>query len=267
MTGKYPFFTGAYMNHQAMDKDAITWGEILRDFGYETGYVGKWHLNGEEKPGFMSRDSFGFSETKYMYNRGHWKLFDENKNGEVLVYDWNDVDKKRFQDVNLEKHYTTDVLFREGTKFIRKTINKELSPFALMMSIPDPHGPNVVRPPYDTMFNDMTFKLPRTAVAAYNKNPALPGWAAIHTDLDKADELIEEVENDEKWQTMMRNYFGMVKLLDDKVGELMEFLKTSGLYNDTVVVFTRCDQSIIHIHLNAIIIINLTLLIVLLVLK
>ena len=58
-------------------------------------------------------------------------------------------------------------------------------------------------------------------------------------------EIIAEVENDEKWQTMMRNYFGMVKLLDDKVGELMEFLKTSGLYDDTIVVFTRCDQSII----------------------
>ena len=109
-----------------------------------------------------------------------------------------------------------------------------------MMSIPDPHGPNDVRPPYDTMFNETTFEMPRTAVAAYNKEPALPGWAAIHTDLENADEIIAEIENDEKWQTNNRNYFGMVKLLDDKVGELMEHLKSSGLDNNTIVVFTRC---------------------------
>ncbi len=51
-TGLYPQFTGgADMNHGAMSPDLKTWAEVLRDEkGYHTGYMGKWHLDGEEKP-------------------------------------------------------------------------------------------------------------------------------------------------------------------------------------------------------------------------
>ena len=90
------------------------------------------------------------------------------------------------------------------------------------------------------MFDDMQFKLPDTAVAAYKRTPSLPSWSAIQTDISIADQLIDAVESDENWQARMRNYFGMVKLIDDKVGEVLSFLKESGAEENTVVVFTRC---------------------------
>ena len=88
------------------------------------------------------------------------------------------------------------------------------------------------------MYDHLTFKLPRTAVAAYNKQPATPGWSSIHTDLVLADEIVREVENDRYWQAKHRQYFGMVKLIDDKVGELKAYLKTTGQYDRTIIVFT-----------------------------
>jgi len=88
------------------------------------------------------------------------------------------------------------------------------------------------------MFNHFDFKLPMTGVAAYNKKPANPGWSSIATELQRADEIIEDIENDEKWQTSFRNYFGMVKLIDDKVGELLSLLKERGQDENTIVVFT-----------------------------
>ena len=113
-----------------------------------------------------------------------------------------------------------------------------------MLSIPDPHGPDDVRPPYDTMYNDMNFKMPPSGVAAFNRKPALPSWSQVKSkveyDLETANETIKNIENDDKWQTAMRNYFGMVKLVDDKVGELLSFLKEKGQDSNTIVVFTRC---------------------------
>jgi arylsulfatase A-like enzyme len=52
MTGLYPPFTGAAdQNHGKLATNLTTWAEVLRkEKGYHTGYMGKWHLDGEEKP-------------------------------------------------------------------------------------------------------------------------------------------------------------------------------------------------------------------------
>ena len=67
MTGMYPATTGVIGNHDKMNKNAVTFAEILREKeDYYTGYIGKWHLNGDPKPGFNDKKrSFGFIDTKY----------------------------------------------------------------------------------------------------------------------------------------------------------------------------------------------------------
>jgi len=235
MTGLYPAFTGATDNHLPMDSTAITFAKLLQQKkGYSTGYIGKWHLNGIVKPGFEDEDrKFGFNDNKYQFNRGHWKFF-EDDGSNVHVYKYDEFSKGKS---NLEESYSTDFLFRKALEFMSDRLKRKRS-FALMLSIPDPHGPNDVRPPYDTMFNSMNFTMPATGVAAYNKNPASPAWAAFDVDHKNAEELITGIENDEKSQTSLRNYFGMVKLIDDKIGELLQFLEDQGQVENTIVVFT-----------------------------
>jgi len=238
MTGLYPAFTGAETNHLPMDENAVTFANLLqRKKDYYTGYIGKWHLNGDIKPGFQDKTrSFGFDENKYQFNRGHWKFFDEDiANGTINGYDYEDKSKVKN---NVEEAYATDFLFRKALDFMSKRIEEDRH-FALMLSIPDPHGPNKVRPPYDTMFNSLNFKLPATGVAAYHRSPANPIWSPLNINLKNASNIVTSVENDEKWQKNFRNYFGMVKLIDDKVGELLSFLKQRGQDENTIVVFTR----------------------------
>lgn len=234
MTGLYPAFTGAKDNHGTMNQDAVTFAELLqKEKGYYTGYIGKWHLNGRISPGFNDKNRpFGFNHTRYQFNRGHYKYFEE-ENGEVHVQESMDNITG-----NLEVGYGTDFLFKKATNFISKQLEEDRH-FALMLSIPDPHGPNVVRPPYDTMFNTMKFNMPASGVAAFNKSPATPGFATIRQNLQIANETIAALENSEEWQTNLRNYFGMVKLIDDKLGDLLSLLKKSGQEENTIVVFTR----------------------------
>jgi uncharacterized sulfatase len=59
----------------------LTFAYILQDErDYSTAYFGKWHLNGDMKPGWSTNDEgrdFGFENIQYRFNRGHWKYLDK----------------------------------------------------------------------------------------------------------------------------------------------------------------------------------------------
>ncbi len=139
MTGLYPTFSGgADLNHGAMDPDLKTFASVLQEErGYYTGYLGKWHLDGEPRPGFGDNGGrdFGFNENKYRWNRGHYKYIDE-VNGKMDGYLLSD--EHLFQGRE-ELHYTTDYLVNRGLEFIEKAVEND-DPFAVVISIPDPHG-------------------------------------------------------------------------------------------------------------------------------
>ncbi len=62
LTGKYPHSHGLVANHYPVPLDQVFLPQILRDSGYRTGYIGKWHLNGGLKhdPVPPGRERLGF---------------------------------------------------------------------------------------------------------------------------------------------------------------------------------------------------------------
>jgi arylsulfatase A-like enzyme len=218
MTGRYPQNTGAIRNDLPLRDEMVTFAEVLRRNGYATGYAGKWHLDGAGKPQFGPERKFGWEDNRYMFNRGHWKNLVEdaagprvgavNARGEAS-YDLNGADAKSF---------TTDFLADRTIDFIRAHRSR---PFCWMVSIPDPHGPNTVRPPYDTMFLGLKFEQPKSALTP-GRN--LPGYAAT----------LAGVFN----QVQMAKYFGMVKCIDDNVGRILAALREAGVLERTFIVMT-----------------------------
>jgi arylsulfatase A-like enzyme len=54
MTGTYPHVNGMVANDLRLREEHITIAELLRDKGYRTGFIGKWHLDGGPRdPGFV----------------------------------------------------------------------------------------------------------------------------------------------------------------------------------------------------------------------
>jgi arylsulfatase A-like enzyme len=52
LTGRYPFSTGIFMNDLRLPEDEVSIAEVVAKEGYDTAYVGKWHLDGLERRGF-----------------------------------------------------------------------------------------------------------------------------------------------------------------------------------------------------------------------
>jgi Arylsulfatase A and related enzymes len=138
MSGMYPPFTGAKRNRLAMDQDVVTWAEMLRDNGYATSYIGKFHLDGTDKPGWGAPDGreFGFDDDRFRFNRGHWKYFEIVD--DTLVKEYENKDRNRFAG-RYETAYATDFLMDRGIEFIEDSAAAG-NPFAVVISIPDPHG-------------------------------------------------------------------------------------------------------------------------------
>ncbi len=210
LTGRYPHAHGAYRNNIEMNRDEVTIARILNRHGYETGYAGKWHLDGEPKPGWVGVDrSMGFADCRFMFNRGHWKKIVEKQEGNPEVSPY-----KTIGDI---KTYTTDWLTDKTIEFIRRPRNR---PFFYMVSIPDPHTPFTVREPYMTMYDPEKMVVPNTF------KESAPG------NKKKRQGNVEALKRNKA------RYCGLVKCIDDNLGRILDCLKQKHILDETIIVFT-----------------------------
>lgn len=215
VSGLYPQATDVVTNNIPMNDRVVTFAELLQQHGYQTGYAGKWHLDGAGKPQWAPERKFGFSDNRFMFNRGHWKKFEihegsprvaARKNGQP-TYGVDNADQETF---------ATDFLTDRAIDFVERY---QAQPFCYMLSLPDPHGPDTVRAPYDTMYADQAFEKPTT----YDIDPrTIPKWGLP----------------DKKAKFGQSKYYGMVRCIDDNVGRLIKALKERNLLEKTIIVFS-----------------------------
>lgn len=224
LTGRYPHCHGAFRNGEPIRRDEVTLAHVLRSAGYQTGYAGKWHLGGglEGRPGWLTPEAaMGFDDVPAMFNISHQKWVT-----------WQDGhDRPLF---GLERHdgsvYMTDWLTDHAIEFLRR---RRTGPFLYMLSIPDPHNPFTVRPPYNTMFAPADMPIPESFY-----EEALPDWAE-HDEWGRRKVLArDKAGREDILRGYKAQYCGEVKCIDDNIGRLLAELERLGVLDDTVVVFT-----------------------------
>ena len=246
LTGTYPNTHGAYENDKPLHGTSISFAQVLKEkLGYHTSYIGKFHLNGKGKNptsfGSPRNRSFGFDETKYLWNRGHWKYLTENEDGEVQGYTY----KAEEMFLNQTGAYTTEFLVDRALNFIDEQKDSD-QPFALMLSLPDPHGPNFVHAPYNVMYNDLVVDVPLTAEGIMNRKHARPKWNKPWLKVmnpgsvpqNKMKNHIRKMKIQAQRQEFYRPIFGMVKAIDDNVGRILHKLDALNINDNTIVIFT-----------------------------
>ena len=151
MTGKHPLSCGMWTNCKTglnekicLSPDEITIHDVLHDAGYETAYVGKWHLD-ESEQNYSSRPRSGAEEwdayTPPGERRHHidfWYSYGA-MNDHLHPHYWHD-DERQINADQWSAQHDTDIALR----WLKDRKDKK-QPFSLFISWNPPH------PPYDSI--------------------------------------------------------------------------------------------------------------------
>lgn len=265
LTGKFSHRNGFTDNASTFDGSQLTFPKVMRENGYATGVVGKWHLISKPQ---------GFD---------HWSiLLGQNEQGNYykpVFYENGTV-------VN-EDGYVTDVITDKAIEFIDDVHDEK--PFMLMLHHKAPHRNWMPAPRHLGIFNDTVFPEPETLFDDYEgrgeaarsqdmnientlddewdlklltREEILAGDNRLHDVYIRMPEEVQhkwdsvyapriaeyrsgKLQGDElvrwKYQQYMRDYLATAMSVDESIGRVMEYLEEIGELDNTVIVYTS-DQ-------------------------
>ena len=195
-----------------------TLADEFNEGGYETIYVGKWHLDGGH--GRMgSAVQCNRTPVRRPY-QGRWeKWFGfELRNGFFDTCYFEDDDPTPIP----IDGYQTDGLFDVATDYLRDG-RDPTRPFCMVLSVEAPHPPYEAPADLEAEWTARDIQLPPNFRADSN---------------EKREQLIRQ----------RQIYYAMVENLDTNVGRMRAFLDESGLAQDTVVVFLADHGELLGAH-------------------
>jgi arylsulfatase len=248
-TGRYVPGHGVYENtilpgHPQLDPSVRTIGHVLRDAGYYTAYLGKWHLTLDA---FPDMEAYGFSD--WSGNDGHWMglagtgaYFDpiiaqqaarwigDNAGGKrpwfltvalVNPHDvaWFPADQPWYDDANRRKQDEYREFLHHATAFMGRG-----APYPL----PDPI------PRFETDYEEI-FDLPASFDDdLFTKPPVQRQW-----NWEDQHGMFGHIGRDERaWRRCLDYYYKLHHFSDQHIGTVLDALAASGQEDDTIVVFT-----------------------------
>ncbi len=222
--------------------DVLPFPQLLQDNGYHTMMVGKWHM-GDTEPYYAHNR--GFTETRALLLPGGDMNFMTNANGEFVgkklpdrqsAYTANGAEANL---AGLPANTQTSVYYTEQAidMLNARDVNK---PFYLNMSYTAPHTPWQAPKERAEQYHDMYYQKGYEVIRAerfkrlqesglINPQLVLPPMPEDVPAWDSLSERSKQIE-----ARRMAVYAGMIDVLDENVGRLIQHLKDINQYENTV---------------------------------
>ncbi|MCE7066633.1 arylsulfatase [Dyadobacter sp. CY326] len=243
ITGQYPHKAGvgyfnvnlglpAYQGY--LNKESLTFGEVLRNAGYSTLLSGKWHV-GNDSLAWPNQRGF---DRFYGFIDGASNYFDIGKYGQAPPVKL--IENNKRIDLPADK-YLTDEITDHAISFLDEQ-SKTAKPFFLYLAFNAPHWPLQAHEAdiakykgrysigWDSLRQERLIK--QKAIGIAN-----PGQSIASRDSDVTP--WDNVPFDEKllWEKKMEIYAAMVDRVDQNIGKLRERLKALKKDDNTLIVF------------------------------
>ncbi|WP_236254795.1 sulfatase-like hydrolase/transferase [Mucisphaera calidilacus] len=216
-TGTYATTNGTYRNGIGLNPDLPSLAECFNKAGYHTGYVGKWHLSGEPRGEQVVPESA----------RGGYQTWLGTEALEFSVHEYKtilyDNDNQPVTLPGYRSDAVADALIRMVNDHTQTNPDQ---PFFMMGSFIEPHHQN------DTD----SYPAPDGYAQRYLGRWCPPDLAALPTH-EQATFQPQAVTGGST-QQHFAGYCGMVRRLDEALGRVADALKSLGILDNTIVLFT-----------------------------
>ncbi len=202
-TGTYPTQTGCFRNSIPLDEEATTLAKCFKKGGYETGYIGKWHLGGGNLVNKKALDPVP-EEKRGGYD--YWLASD------LLEFTSDAYDTILFNNDNEPVKlpgYRVDALTDAAIRYID---TQKDNPFFLFLSFLEPHHQN----------HRDDYPGPHGHESKYVSKWLPPDLAALGGTSHQH----------------LPGYCAMIKRLDEAFGRVLDALRSLHLLDDTIILFT-----------------------------
>lgn len=194
-----------------------TWPKLLRAAGYQSAVVGKWHIKSAPS---------GFDHWAVLPGQGAY--FDPD-----FVVNGGNV---RF------RGHTDDVIADQALAWLKHRASDK--PFCLLCQFKAPHSPWEPAPRFAEEFANVTIpippafaELPRTVPDAVRKTQMSVAEMNFRNRGVAAD-LPDSERKHANLQALVKNYYRVLRGVDENIGRVLDFLDEAKLAADTLVIYT-----------------------------
>jgi len=219
LSGQYAHIHGVLNNSTLLPHGTRTFPVELQKAGYDTAFVGKWHMGGstdKPRPGFNHWVSF----------RGQGTYFDPLFN----------VDGTRIR----RKGYVTDLITDYCLDWLKQKRDK---PFFLYMSHKAVHAMFEPAPRHRSAFSDVKIPLPDSMADTPQNYAGKPLWVRRQRHSWHG---VDYMYHDQTiFERFILDYNRTMLGIDESIGRLLDTLKQLGLLDSTLIILTS-DNGFLH---------------------
>ncbi|PHN06241.1 sulfatase family protein [Flavilitoribacter nigricans] len=224
LTGKYSHKNGVRCLGQDFDGSQTTVQALMQAGGYQTAIFGKWHLRSLPT---------GFDDYKVLPVQGRYQdpQFHEKGTDSLITH----------------RGWSTDVISQMTIDFLEQRDPDK--PFLAFCHYKATHDPWASRPPYDTLWENEDLPEPANLLDDYaNRSEAAKRTGLKLERMNQSTfphRRLEGVSDLEQrryiYQQYIKSFLRCGRVLDDNVGKVIQHLKETGLYDNTIIIYTA-DQ-------------------------
>ena len=232
LSGLYAHSHGVVNNFTDYPVDLASYPRRLQEAGYNTAYIGKWHMGEQDD---QKRPGFDY----WITHKGQGKYYD-------TTFNINGTRKE-------VKGYYTRVVTDMAIDWLKNKRTPD-EPFMLILGQKAPHGPFVPEEKYKHTYDSVPVPYPASGFDLATKpkwvTQRLDTWHGIYGPLygfrknfpDKRPEGVD------RFVDFVRSYTGTINSVDDSVGAVYDALQEMGILDNTLFVFTSDNGFLLGEH-------------------